>query len=233
MSVGQQARADRIRQMFDQVAARYDARNRLFSADRDRAWRRRAAQRAALRPGQTALDLCTGTGKLAHELLPFVRPSGRVVGIDFSPAMLELARGREPEVEFRLGDVTRLNEPDASVDAVTIGFGLRNLVDREAALREMFRVLRPGGRLVILEFAPPPRGLLMRAYRFYLSRLMPAVAGLLSAGEGSAYRYLAETVEAFPEPAELARQLEGLGFTVAVERLTFGIAALHVAVRRH
>jgi len=146
--------------------------------------------------------------------------------------MLELARGREPRVEFRLMDVTRLNEPDASVDAITIGFGLRNLVDREAALREMFRVLRPGGRLVILEFAPPQRGLLMRAYRFYLSRLMPAVAGLLSAGEGSAYRYLAETVEAFPEPAELARQLEGLGFTVAVERLTFGIAALHVAVRR-
>src|SRR5436190_1613317 len=138
VSVGQQARADRIRQMFDQVAARYDTRNRLFSADRDRA----------------------------------------------------------------------------------------------AALREMFRVLRPGGRLVILEFAPPPPGLLMRAYRIYLSRLMPAVAGLLSAGEGSAYRYLAETVEAFPEPAELAQQLEGLGFTVAVERLTFGIAALHVAVRR-
>ena len=141
--------------MFDQVAARYDTRNRLFSADRDRAWRRRAAQRAALRPGQTALDLCTGTGKLAHELLPFVGPSGRVVGIDFSPAMLELARSREPRVEFRLRDVTRLNEPDASVDAITIGFGLRNLVDRNAALREMHRVLRPGGRLVILEFAPP------------------------------------------------------------------------------
>src|SRR5947209_15975789 len=232
VSVGQQARADRIRQMFDQVAGRYDARNRLFSADRDRAWRRRAAQRAALRPGQTALDLCTGTGKLAHELLPFVRPSGRVVGIDFSPAMLELARGREPEVEFRLGDVTRLNEPDASVDAVTIGFGLRNLVDREAALREMFRVLRPGGRLVILEFAPPPRGLLMRAYRFYLSRVMPAVAGWRDRGEASAYRYLAETVQAFPQPHALARQLEGLGFTVSVERMTLGIVALHVAQRR-
>jgi len=218
--------------MFDQVAARYDARNRLFSADRDRAWRRRAAHHAALRPSQTAFDLCTGTGKLAHELLSYVGPSGRVVGIDFSPAMLELARRREPQVEFRLGDVTRLNEPDASVDAVTIGFGLRNLVERDAALREMFRVLRPGGRLVILEFAPPPRGLLMRTYRFYLTRVMPAVAGLLSAGEGSAYRYLAETVEAFPEPAELARQLEGLGFTVTVERLTLGIATLHIAVRR-
>jgi demethylmenaquinone methyltransferase/2-methoxy-6-polyprenyl-1,4-benzoquinol methylase len=231
VSVGQQARAERIRQMFDQVAAGYDARNRLFSADRDRAWRRRAARRAGLQPGQTALDLCTGTGKLAHELLPFVGPSGRVVGVDFSPAMLELARRREPHVEFRLGDVTRLSEADASVDAVTIGFGLRNLVDRVTALREMFRVLRPGGRLVILEFAPP-RGVLLRAYRFYLGRIMPAVAGLRSADEGSAYRYLAETVQAFPEPAELAGQLEGLGFAVSVQRMTLGIVSLHVAVRR-
>ena len=232
MNVGPQARADRIRQMFDQVAARYDARNRLFSADRDRAWRRRAARRAALRPGQTALDLCTGTGKLAHELLPFVGPSGRVIGIDFSPAMLDLARRREPGIEFRLGDVTHLGEPDAGVDAVTIGFGLRNLVDRQTALREMHRVLRPGGRLVVLEFAPPPRGLLMRAYRFYLSRVMPALAGLRNAGERSAYRYLAETVQAFPQPAELARELEDIGFAVSVERMTFGIVALHVAVRQ-
>jgi len=146
--------------------------------------------------------------------------------------MLELARQREPDVEFRLGDVTHLSEGNASVDAVTIAFGLRNLVDREAALREMFRVLRPGGRLVILEFAPPPRGVLMPAYRFYLSRVMPAIAGLRNRDEGSAYRYLAETVQAFPEPAELARQLEGLGFSVSVERMTFGIVALHVAVRR-
>ena len=232
MSVGQQARAERIRRMFDEVAAGYDARNRLFSADRDRAWRRRAARRTGLRPGQTALDLCTGTGKLAHELLPLVGPSGRVIGVDFSPAMLELARKREPQVEFRLGDVTRLSEADTSVDAITIAFGLRNLVDREAALREMFRVLRPGGRLVILEFAPPPRGLLMRAYRFYLSRVMPAIAGLRSASEASAYRYLAETVEAFPRPDVLGRQLEGLGFSVSVERMTLGIVALHVATRR-
>ena len=137
--------------MFDAIAPGYDARNRLFSVARDHAWRRRAAERANLHPGQTVLDLCTGTGKLAHELLSSTRPGGRVIGIDFSQPMLERARKLEPEVEFRLGDVSRLSEPDASVDAITIGFGLRNLVDREQALREMRRVLRPGGRLVILD----------------------------------------------------------------------------------
>ena len=218
--------------MFDQIAPGYDARNRLFSVARDHAWRRRAAKRANLHPGETVLDLCTGTGKLAHELLSFTRPGGRVIGIDFSEAMLERARRLEPEVEFRLGDVSRLNEPDASVDAVTIGFGLRNLVNREQALRGIHRVLRPGGRLVILEFAPPPSGLLMRAYRFYLTRVMPAIAGRLSSGERHAYRYLAETVQGFPQPADLAALLERLGFAVTFEPLTFGIVVLHVAVRR-
>jgi len=217
--------------MFDQIAPRYDTANRLFSLDRDRAWRRRAARLTRLQPGQTVLDLCTGTGKLAHELVPLVRPGGRVIGIDFSPGMLERARASEPEVEFRQGDVTRLSEADASVDALTIGFGLRNLVSRDAALREMRRVLRPGGRLVILEFAPAT-GPLLAAYRFYLGRVMPAVAALFSAKESSAYRYLAETVAGFPQPAALAHDLEGLGFEVNVERMTLGIVAFHVAVRR-
>lgn len=231
MNVGQPARSEQIRRMFDQVAPRYDVRNRLFSFNRDAAWRRRAARRANLQPGNTALDLCTGTGKLAHELLNYVRPGGRVIGIDFSPAMLEQARQLEPEVEFRLGDVTDLPDAEGSIDAVTIGFGLRNLVDREAALREMFRVLRPAGRLVILEFAPPPQGPLMWGYRLYLARFMPAVAGLLSRDEGQAYRYLADTVASFPLPAELAAQLRGLGFTVSIERLTAGIVAIHTATK--
>jgi demethylmenaquinone methyltransferase / 2-methoxy-6-polyprenyl-1,4-benzoquinol methylase len=231
VSVGQEARAERIQAMFDQIASRYDVRNSMFSLARDGAWRRRAARLTRLHPGQTALDLCTGTGRLAHELVPLVRPGGRVVGIDFSPGMLALARQREPDVDFRQGDVTRLAEAGASVDAVTIGFGLRNLVNRDAALREMRRVLRPGGRLVVLEFAPPT-GPLLAAYRFYLGRVMPAVAGLFNADEASAYRYLAETVEGFPQPAMLARDLDAIGFDVEVQRMTIGIVAFHVGVRR-
>jgi demethylmenaquinone methyltransferase/2-methoxy-6-polyprenyl-1,4-benzoquinol methylase len=154
-----------------------------------------------------------------------------VIGIDFSPAMLELARRLEPEVEFRLGDVTHLDQAENSVDGITIGFGLRNLIDREAGLKEMWRVLRPGGRLVILEFAPPPQGILMRGYRFYLARVMPAVVRLASATEAGAYRYLAETVEGFPQPAELAEQMERLGFRVSVERMSLGIVAIHTGIK--
>jgi len=160
-----------------------------------------------------------------------VAPGGHVIGIDFSPAMLELARQREPEIDFRLGDASSLELPAASMDAVTIGFGLRNLVDRDAGLKEMYRVLRPGRRLVILEFAPPPRGVLMSAYRFYLGRVMPALVGLGNGAEASAYRYLAETVQGFPPPLTLGRELEAVGFKVSVERLSFGIVAIHTAVR--
>jgi demethylmenaquinone methyltransferase/2-methoxy-6-polyprenyl-1,4-benzoquinol methylase len=232
--VSQQARADRIRQMFDQIADGYDRRNRLFSLDRDAGWRRAAARLAELHPGDTALDLCCGTGKLAHELLPYTRPNGHVVGIDFSPAMLDIARRLEPDIQFVLGDATSLPYPDGSIAAITIGFGLRNLVDRDRALREMFRVLRPGGRLVVLELPPPPIGPLQRPYRFYLTRVMPAIAGALKRGEEKAYEYLSTSVEAFPSPAELAEQLRAIGFApVLVKRLTFGIAAAHVAVRPH
>ena len=218
--------------MFDRIAPTYDRMNTLFSLDRDRAWRRRAAALARLQPGQTAVDLCTGTGKLAHELLPRVQPGGRVIGVDFSAAMLEVARAREPGVRFELGDVTALPLAERSADAVTIAFGYRNLVDRPAGLREMYRILRPGGRVVILEFAPPARGLLLTPYRFYLERIMPAVAGALRRGDGDAYRYLASTVEAFPPFGEVAAQMQAAGFQrLETQPLTFGIVGVHAGIR--
>jgi len=227
----ERATADRIRKMFDRIAAGYDRQNTLFALDRDRAWRRRAARLADLRPGSVVLDLCTGTGKLAGELLPCVRPGGRVIGLDFSPRMLELARGQVPGVEFQLGDVMTLPFADGNIDAVTIAFGLRNLVDRERGLREMLRVLKPGGRLVILEFRPPPRGPLSLPYRVYLTQVMPRVAGWFGM-DRQAYQYLAESVQGFPSPTELARLLDQVGFRdVQVQGMTGGIVALHRAVR--
>jgi demethylmenaquinone methyltransferase/2-methoxy-6-polyprenyl-1,4-benzoquinol methylase len=229
--MSERARADRIREMFDRIATGYDRQNTLFSLDRDRAWRRRAARLADLRPGSVALDLCTGTGKLAAELLPYVRPGGRVIGLDFSTRMLELARRQVPGVEFQLGDVMTLPFADGTIDAVTIAFGLRNLVDRERGLREMFRVLKPGGRLVILEFPAPPAGPLSLPYRVYLTRVMPGVAGWFGM-DRQAYQYLADTVQGFPSPTELARVLEQIGFRdVQVQRMTGGIVALHRSVR--
>lgn len=218
--------------MFDRIAPRYDRLNTVFSLDRDRAWRKRAAAVARLLPGQTAVDLCTGTGKLAHELLRRVGPGGQVIGVDFSAAMLEVARVREPQVRFLQGDATAVPLPDQVADAVTIGFGYRNLVDRPAGLREMYRILEPGGRVVILEFAPVRSGALLAAYRFYLERVMPAVAGALRASDGEAYRYLAGTVQAFPPAAEVSAQLAAAGFErIEAHRLTFGIVSVHAAVR--
>jgi demethylmenaquinone methyltransferase/2-methoxy-6-polyprenyl-1,4-benzoquinol methylase len=218
--------------MFDRLAERYDLLNTIFSLDRDRAWRRRAAALAQLRPGDTALELCTGTGKLAHELLRYIRPGGRVIGIDFSEAMLRRSRQGHPEIEFRLGDVTALPYSDRSVQAATIGFGFRNLVERDRALREMFRVLRPGGRVVILEFSPPQRGWMAQLYVVYLSRVIPAVAGLIRRRDGEAYRYLAESVGAFPTPRQIALQLETAGFhDVTFQRMTVGIVSLHTVKR--
>jgi len=217
--------------MFDRIASGYDRQNTLFSLDRDRAWRRRAARLAALRPGDFALDLCTGTGKLAAELLPYVRPGGRVTGVDFSNQMLELARRRVPGVDFQLGDANAVPVANNSVDTVTIAFGLRNLLDREAALREMRRVLKPGGRVVILEFPTPPRGMASLPYRLYLTRVMPHIAGWLGM-DRQAYQYLADTVRAFPSPPELARLMEQVGFEdVQVQRMTGGIVALHRGIR--
>jgi demethylmenaquinone methyltransferase/2-methoxy-6-polyprenyl-1,4-benzoquinol methylase len=211
-----------VRQLFDRLAAGYDLRNTLFSLGRDRAWRKRAAALCHLRPGQRAIDLCTGTGRLAAELKQRVGPNGQVVGVDFAPAMIGKARSLFPDVVFKEGDVTALAEPDQSFDAATIAFGLRNVIDRQAALREAARVLRPNGRFVILEFTPSHAPGVPLPYRFYLERVMPLIAG-------SGYRYLAESIRSFPSPTELTEMLLAAGFKdVSCRMMTFNIVTFFV-----
>jgi demethylmenaquinone methyltransferase/2-methoxy-6-polyprenyl-1,4-benzoquinol methylase len=218
--------------MFDQIARSYDLLNSVLSGGRDAAWRRRAARETGLEPGDSALDVCTGTGKLARLLRRRAGPQGSVTGVDFSTAMLALARARVAGVDFREGDATRLDGiPDASVDAVTVAFGLRNVVDRDAAVQAAFRVLRPGGRYVILEFAHVDVPLFGRVYAWYLTRVLPAIGRALNPRSG-AYTYLPRSIAAYPPAATVSAWLRDAGFTdVRVIRMTLGIVTLHVATR--
>jgi len=188
--------------MFDRIAHRYDLVNTVLSFGTDGGWRRRAARVTGLAPGGSALDVACGSGKLTAELARIAGPTGRVVGLDFSPEMLAVARLHHPEIEFTEGDALNLPFQEASFDAATIAFGLRNLADPVRGLREMARALKPGGRAVVLEFVKPPRGPVGSAYRVYLRTLLPALGGALS-GEPSAYRYLSDTVDSYRTPAEL------------------------------
>jgi len=217
--------------MFDQIARFYDLLNTVLSGGRDAAWRRRAAQETMLQPGGAALDVCTGTGKLARLLRRRAGAGGRVVGVDFSSAMLEVARRNVAGVEFRQGDATELDMPDASVDAVTVAFGLRNVVDRQRAVAEAFRVLRPGGRYVILEFAHVDVPLFGRVYAWYVTRVLPRIGRALNPSSG-AYSYLPASIAAYPRSEVVSQWLRGAGFgDVRVIRMTLGIVSLHVATR--
>jgi demethylmenaquinone methyltransferase / 2-methoxy-6-polyprenyl-1,4-benzoquinol methylase len=184
--------------MFDRIARRYDTVNTVLSAGTDGGWRRRAARETGLHPGGSALDVACGSGKLTAELARLAH-GGRVVGLDFSPQMLEVARREHPRLEFIEGDALNLPFEDASFDAATIAFGLRNLADPVRGLREMIRVAR---RAVVLEFVRPPRGIVGAAYRLYLRTLLPAVGGAIS-GDRAAYRYLSDTVDSYRTPDEL------------------------------
>jgi len=185
--------------MFDRIVRRYDLVNTVLSFGTDGGWRRRAARETGLMPGGSALDVACGSGKLTAELAKLARPGGRVVGLDFSAQMLEVARRHQAGVEFIEGDALTLPFEDASFDAATIAFGLRNLADPVRGLREMTRVAR---RAVVLEFVRPPRGLAGGAYRVYLRTLLPAVGGAIS-GDRAAYRYLSDTVDSYRTPKEL------------------------------
>jgi demethylmenaquinone methyltransferase/2-methoxy-6-polyprenyl-1,4-benzoquinol methylase len=209
--------------MFDRISPVYDVMNRVMTAGLDRRWRRLTAQ-AAVRPGDRVLDACCGTGDLALEDL---RAGGDVVGLDFSERMLERARRKSDAIEWVQGDATDLPYEDGSFDAVTVGFGIRNVADLELGLRELARVLVQGGRLGCLEITRP-RGILRPFFRLWFDGLVPLLGRVLPGG--AAYTYLPASVRRFPGPTDLAAALERAGFRdVRVRLLAGGIVALHTA----
>jgi demethylmenaquinone methyltransferase/2-methoxy-6-polyprenyl-1,4-benzoquinol methylase len=216
--------AEGVRAMFDRIAPVYDAMNRVMTAGLDGRWRAETAA-AVVQPGDRVLDSCCGTGDLA---LASVRIGGRVTGVDFSERMLERARQKSSDVMWMQGDALALPFEDASFDAATVGFGVRNLSELEDGLRELRRVLRPGGRVGILEITRP-RGLLAPFYRLWFDALVPLLGKVLPGG--SAYTYLPASVRRFPGPEGLAGALRAAGFEDVCYRLfAGGIVALHTGV---
>ncbi len=230
-------KAGYVRAMFDAIAPRYDLLNSLMSARLHHRWRRRAAAQTGLMPGWVALDICTGTGDLALELAKRVEPAGRVIGSDFSAGMLRRGERKVQErgrgvVRLMLADAQALPYPDNAFDAVTAAFGIRNLADVPGGLREMARVTRSGGRVVILECSLPRNPLLARLFRLYSFTVMPWLGGLIS-GRRSAYEYLPSSVEAFYSREALAEIMRDAGLTdIRVTDLTFGTVVLHSGVKQ-
>jgi demethylmenaquinone methyltransferase / 2-methoxy-6-polyprenyl-1,4-benzoquinol methylase len=226
----------RIANMFDAIAPRYDLLNHVLSAGMDRGWRDRAVDALSLASGARVLDLCTGTGDLAIAIVHRVN-SATVVGVDFASEMLRLARtkvsGASLDRRIRLvrGDATCIPLPDGSCDAATIAFGIRNVAEPQRALAELARVIRPGGRLAILEFGEPRIPGIRTLYSWYFRYLLPLVGRLISRHQ-SAYSYLPASVGAFPPPSEFSRMLAATGFSqVRAVPLTFGIVYLFTAER--
>ena len=236
-AAGEEESARWVRGMFGRVANRYDFLNHLLSFNLDRHWRARTVRelRAALeRPGVRVLDLCCGTADLLLALEASARTP--MLGIDFCHPMLVAARGkverRRVDAALVEADALALPLADRSLDVVATAFGFRNLANYERGLREIERVLKPGGTAAILEFSQPPSRFFAALYRFYSRRVLPAVGGAVS-GERGAYEYLPESVRKFPGAGQLAEMMREAGFVeVGFERLTGGIVALHVGRAR-
>lgn len=226
-----------VRAMFDRIAGLYDVMNSVMTAGLHHRWRRRAVDLAAVGPGDRALDVATGTGDLAIELARRVGPDGEVVGSDFAEGMLERARQKVPPagdasapLRFEWGDAQALPYTDASFAAATVGFGARNFADLEAGLGEMARVVRPGGRVVVLEITQPQRPPLSTFFALWFDRLIPLLGRIT---DEQAYSYLPSSVKRFPQPPALAAAMERAGLEQLRWILTAGgIIALHVGVRR-
>ncbi|WP_428100457.1 bifunctional demethylmenaquinone methyltransferase/2-methoxy-6-polyprenyl-1,4-benzoquinol methylase UbiE [Candidatus Rariloculus sp.] len=227
----------RVKGVFDSVAPRYDLMNDAMSLGLHRLWKRFTIARSGLRQGQTALDVAAGSGDIALGLVRRVGPTGRVVVTDINEAMLNVGRdrlidaGRVRNIDYVLADAEALPFRSAEFHCVTIGFGLRNVTDKEAALASMFRVLKPGGRLLVLEFSKPHLGPLDPAYDFYSFSVLPRLGNWL-AGDSASYRYLAQSIRRHPDQRAMQGLLEAAGFERCVHyNLTAGIVALHVGYR--
>ena len=216
-----------VRAMFDRIARVYDRMNSVMTAGMHHRWRERAVDLARVGPGSRALDVGTGTGDLAIEL---ARRGATVTGLDFAPAMLEVARRKAPDIAFERGDALALPHEDDLFDAVTVGFGARNFADLDRGLREMVRVTKPGGRVVVLEITVPQRPPLSWFFRLWFDRAVPALGRL--AGDRDAYTYLPSSVRRFPAPEELARRMGAAGLDDVRWIVTAGgIIALHAGTR--
>jgi len=216
-----------VRAMFDRIAGLYDVMNTLMTAGLHHRWRERAADLAGVGPGDRVLDVATGTGDLAIALERRVAPGGAVFGSDFSEAMLDLARAKAPGISFERGNALDLRYDDGAFDAATVGFGARNFSDLSRGLSEMARVVRPGGRVVVLEITTPSRPPLSWFYGLWFDRLVPLIGRAV--GDADAYSYLPSSVRRFPEARGLAAAMAAVGLVNVKWILTAGgIIAIHV-----
>ena len=233
--LGRDKEPARIAGMFDAIAPRYDLLNHVLSGGLDLYWRARAVRSLALRGGETVLDLCTGTADLAIASATASPGAGAVVGVDFAGEMLRLGldkvsrRGLGPRIRLVRGDAMRIPLADASVDAATVAFGIRNVERPEDAYADVFRVLRPGGRFAILEFGVPRLPGIRQGYLFYFRHILPRIGSIVS-GHDSAYAYLPASVGSFPEPERVMASLAATGFSqVRADSLSLGIVYLYSA----
>jgi demethylmenaquinone methyltransferase/2-methoxy-6-polyprenyl-1,4-benzoquinol methylase len=235
--VDKDAKASMVADVFHSVASRYDLMNDLMSGGIHRIWKRFTIELSGVRKGNSVLDIAGGTGDLAARFADIVGPEGRVVLADINDSMLQVGRdklldnGRQANLEFVQADAQYLPFPDDSFDCITIAFGLRNVTDKDTALRSMLRVLKPGGRLLILEFSKPENQLLSKAYDTYSFRVLPMM-GRLVANDSDSYQYLAESIRMHPDQDTLKDMMEDAGFSrCEYHNMTGGVVALHKGVK--